>query len=87
MHGNELEYDKIDDTQKYNIIHDDIERIEIDKDNIEKGGKYIEVMFKDTTIYKYHLTKYGNYDRIYIIDNDKETRLEGFNVIRRFGRN
>ena len=86
MHGNELEYDKIDDTQKYNIIHDDIERIEIDKDNIEKGGKYIEVMFKDTTIYKYHLTKYGNYDRIYIIDNDKETRLEGFNVIRRFGR-
>lgn len=87
MKGDNIDYEKLDDTQIYTIIHDDVETINIDKDNESRGGKFVEIIFKDTTIYKYHLTKYGNYDRIYIIDNDKETRLEGFNVIRRFGRN
>lgn len=86
MKGDNMDYDNLDDKQIYTIIHDDVEIINIDKDYENRGGKYLEIIFKDTTIYKYHLLKYGNYDRIYIISNDKETRLADFNVNKRFTR-
>ena len=86
MKGDNMDYDNLDDTQVYTIIHDDVEIINIDKDYESRGGKFVEIIFKDTTIYKYHLLKYGNADRIYIIDNDKETRLEDITIKKRFVR-
>lgn len=84
MKGDNMDYENLDDKQIYTIIHDDVETINIDKDNEFRGGKFVEIIFKDTTIYKYHLLKYGNYDRIYIIDNNKETRLEDIIIKKRF---
>lgn len=86
MKGDNMDYEKLDDSQIYTIIHDDVETINIDKDYEHRGGKFVEIIFKDTTIYKYHLLKYGNYDRIYIIDNNKEKPLDDLKIIKRFSR-
>jgi len=84
MKGDNMDYENLDDKQIYTIIHDDVETINIDKDYEHRGGKFVEIIFKDTTIYKYHLLKYGNYDRIYIIDNNKEKPLDDLQITARF---
>lgn len=84
MKGGNADYKNMDDKQKYDIIHEDVYDILIEKDNIKRGGKYIEVILKDTTIFKYHLVKYGNYDILYIIENGKETRVDDLEIKKRF---
>jgi len=69
--------DELDDEKIYNIIHEEIDRIEIFKNNkYHSTDKKIVMKMKDNTLYIYKLTKRGNFFLTKQIDDDKEVSID-----------
>jgi len=69
--------DELDDEKIYNIIHEEIDRIDIYKTNkYHSTDKKIVMKMKDNTTYTYKLTKRGNFFLTKLIDDDKEVSID-----------
>lgn len=80
------DYSDITDEQKQSLFRQCIKKVVISNDNILKTGRMIYIYMNDDTRHIVHMTKRGNYFNTYLIINDKEYELKGFEIQKRFVR-
>lgn len=80
------DYCGITDEKKQELFRQCVKKVVVEYDNIKKTGRIIHIYMVDDTKHIVHMTKRGNYFNTYLIINDKEYELKGFEIQKRFVR-